>query len=292
MVHVPGLALAEYYCPPEDARWRCENRIGTLHVLAFPGTSVGITHADRRLVVADPNHVMFYNAGQIYRRTLISERGDRCIFVAFGSTVALELLDGLDPSVADRPERPFRLDHGPSDAASYLRARVVFDELSTSPRPDVLRAQEVTLTMLRALVARAYRGRPGRSSPRRTRTMEVHTDAVQAMKLVLSRRFREPLTLHDLAAEVDVSPFHLARIFRQHTGVPLHGYRNQLRLRSSLEALADPRIDLTALALDLGYSSHSHFTDAFRRAFGLPPSAVRTSVSPRRLREMSKILEA
>jgi AraC-like DNA-binding protein len=33
---------------------------------------------------------------------------------------------------------------------------------------------------------------------------------------------------------------------------------------------------LTRLALDLGYSSHSHFTASFRRAFGLTPSAART----------------
>ena len=35
------------------------------------------------------------------------------------------------------------------------------------------------------------------------------------------------------------------------------------------------RDDLTALALDLGFSSHSHFTAAFRRAFGRPPAEFR-----------------
>jgi AraC-like DNA-binding protein len=34
--------------------------------------------------------------------------------------------------------------------------------------------------------------------------------------------------------------------------------------------------DLSALAYALGYSSHSHFTQAFKRAFGRPPSEVRT----------------
>jgi AraC-like DNA-binding protein len=45
--------------------------------------------------------------------------------------------------------------------------------------------------------------------------------------------------------------------------------------------------DLTALALELGFSSHSHFTDAFRAEFGRAPSRIRRST----LRELSKNLE-
>jgi len=74
---------------------------------------------------------------------------------------------------------------------------------------------------------------------------------------------------------VHVSPFHLARIFQQQTGVPVHRYLTQLRLRASMERLAEGASDLTALALELGFSSHSHFTDAFRREFGKAPSEIR-----------------
>ena len=44
---------------------------------------------------------------------------------------------------------------------------------------------------------------------------------------------------------------------------------------AALERLAVGADDLTTLALELGFSSHSHFTDAFRREFGRPPSAAR-----------------
>jgi AraC-like DNA-binding protein len=60
----------------------------------------------------------------------------------------------------------------------------------------------------------------------------------------------------------------------------LHAYRNDLRLRSSLEQLESGG-DLTRLALDLGYSSHSHFTSSFRVLFGVPPSAIRRHVRAR-----------
>jgi AraC-like DNA-binding protein len=45
-----------------------------------------------------------------------------------------------------------------------------------------------------------------------------------------------------------------------------------LRLRASLEAIAERSLDLTSVALDHGFSSHSHFTAAFRREWGMTPS--------------------
>ena len=72
--------------------------------------------------------------------------------------------------------------------------------------------------------------------------------------------------------------------------MPLHRYLTRLRLRAALERLAGGANDLTALALDLGFSSHSHFADAFRREFGRTPSAVRGD-GRRTLREMGKNLK-
>lgn len=49
----------------------------------------------------------------------------------------------------------------------------------------------------------------------------------------------------------------------------------RLRARAAAECLARGAQDLTALALDWGYTDHSHFTNAFRREWGVPPSRVR-----------------
>jgi AraC-like DNA-binding protein len=72
-----------------------------------------------------------------------------------------------------------------------------------------------------------------------------------------------------------VSPYHLSRIFRRSTGSSLHAYQTSLRLREGLRRLSDGEQDLTALALDLGFSDHSHFTNSFRRHFGSAPSKFR-----------------
>ena len=54
-------------------------------------------------------------------------------------------------------------------------------------------------------------------------------------KAVLSAHFTEHMTLDELGREVNVSPFHLARSFRRHTGYTLHEYRTHLRLRAALD---------------------------------------------------------
>jgi AraC-like DNA-binding protein len=59
-------------------------------------------------------------------------------------------------------------------------------------------------------------------------------------------------------------------------GLPLYRYQLRLRLARALDLLAQDG-DLTTLALDLGFSSHSHFSAAFRQAYGRSPSEFRQS---------------
>ena len=87
----------------------------------------------------------------------------------------------------------------------------------------------------------------------------------------LSDSFR----LGDVARTVGASAAYLTDVFRRFEGLPLHRYALRLRLSRALAELSHAN-DLTDLALDLGFSSHSHFSSAFRRAFGCTPSEFRT----------------
>lgn len=103
---------------------------------------------------------------------------------------------------------------------------------------------------------------------------------VEDAMLLLAREFPNRLALSDIALVVESSAFHLCRLFRRATGYSIHGYRDQLRVRRALDMLGDARGALSEVGLALGYASHSHFTLAFRRAFGAPPvSFLRTIVT-------------
>ncbi|HJQ39538.1 MAG TPA: helix-turn-helix transcriptional regulator, partial [Thermoanaerobaculia bacterium] len=81
--------------------------------------------------------------------------------------------------------------------------------------------------------------------------------------------------IHDIAAECGVSPFHLARVFKAETGISVHQYLLRIRMEQALSRLRDGETQLSRLALDLGFSSHSHFSTSFRRHFGESPAGVR-----------------
>jgi AraC-like DNA-binding protein len=136
--------------------------------------------------------------------------------------------------------------------------------------------EEQVFGLLEQVLDGAYRHKAPRAGARSSGA-DLSRDCCE----LLGRRFAEPLTLSEIAAALHVSPFHLCHTFRRVTGVTLHAYRNQLRLRTALEQLESGGADLTRLALDLGYSSHSHFTSSFRSLFGVPPSAVRHVVRAR-----------
>jgi AraC family transcriptional regulator len=95
-------------------------------------------------------------------------------------------------------------------------------------------------------------------------------------KTFLEAAFADPIRLADIAEAVGASPAYLTDVFSRVEGVPLHRYLMQLRLARALVELPDAR-DITTLALNLGFSSHSHFTASFRRAFGCTPSQFRNA---------------
>ncbi len=114
-----------------------------------------------------------------------------------------------------------------------------------------------------------------------TRPVSAQRERTEAVKALIAAAPRRNVSLRALAAAAETSPFHLCRAFRRSAGMSITAYRHSLRLRQSLELVRNPTADLTAVALDLGYSSHSHFTFAFRRHFGITPSQYRRAEARR-----------
>lgn len=260
------------------------------HLLVFPRTHTRITHAGGEPMVSGPNDVMFYNRHQEYRRGKVSDAGDICEWFAFHPDVLRDTLRPHDASVEERPHRPFPFARGPGDSRSYLLQRLVVEHLTRQEPTDPLYVEETMVRVLHRVAGSAYRAR-GRT-PRRAGTHRSHAELAEAARAVLATRSAERLSLTEVARAVYSSPYHLARVFRAHTGFSLHAYLTQARLRAALEAVMEPGSDLTGVGLDAGFSSHSHFTQVFRRAFGTTPSEVRRGASARRLCEMSRNLTA
>ena len=91
----------------------------------------------------------------------------------------------------------------------------------------------------------------------------------------IGRGFHATLPLAALAGAAGVSVFHACHAFRRATGMSIRHYHREVRLRHGLAMLVETEVPLAQLALDLGFNSQPHFTNLFRRRFGVTPHALR-----------------
>jgi AraC-like DNA-binding protein len=268
-----GISVVDFRCRVGVEKLGTEEPNPT-HSIVFVRRGVfGRSHEDGTLV-ADPNHVLFFNAAQPYRYSHPVAGGDDCTILAVETTRALELVARHAPR-DPCPERPFRRSYGLS---SRRAAQLHWELLRLMERPALRLAQEDVLAELAdAAVGSAYRW-PGEPIQRLSSLGQAgrrHRELAEAAKLVLNERLDAPPTLSDLAGILGCSPFHLSRTFHGTVGLSLRQYVKRLRARLVAERLAAGARDLTSLALDFGYFDHSHFTKSFRQEWGMPPSRFR-----------------
>jgi AraC-like DNA-binding protein len=148
--------------------------------------------------------------------------------------------------------------------------------LLATPPEDRLAVEEHSLALIRHVVAEAAGAGDARVHSQPSRRVPAMDNA---RSYILSR-YREALSLSSIAAACGVAPSTLCERFPCVVGMPVWRYVQRLRLQDAALALGEGVEDLSALALDLGFSSHSHFAQAFRAHFGASPSGFRRRVAP------------
>jgi AraC-like DNA-binding protein len=141
--------------------------------------------------------------------------------------------------------------------------RLVFDE----PRSNITNRESCP-----AWVARIMAGDDASGCQRGTASQQ---ELVTNAKRYITERPGERVRLAEVGQALGVSPVYMTDVFRQVEGVPLYQYVLRKRLERAVRLLPAYQSDLSELALDLDFSSHSHFTTAFHQAFGCTPAVFR-----------------
>lgn len=246
-------------------------------MVVFPRTGTWICHDGSRPFVADPSVATIYNRGQRYTRAPLCGDGDRSDYFTLSPDLALAMAHDSHTALDHDPDHPFDAEFLAVSPRVYAMQRRVVELIERGAEPSQI--EELALAVIAAAFRTAKGGRRGPAV--RTRVKAAHRDLAMLARAELALRLAEPLDLTTLAVRLGVSPWHLCRVFKEQTGTTIHGYRRDLRLRIALEHLEPTAGGISTLAHQLGFSSHSHFTAAFHRRFGVTPSERRRSGSVR-----------
>jgi len=288
----PMIGVRDYICRHTDLCPSAEEESDVTSITLMRSGAF-TKHFRGQKVTADVNQAVFFSKESVYRVSHPTACGDRGTSLTIAPTILHDIIRELDPSIDEYPDRPFPFVTGPCERSVFWRHRefVIRLEAKEIEPLEPLWADVTGLQLVADVIEDAFER--NRTLPKRRRSTNTdHAERTEAAKTYLASRMSDAVTLDDVAAAVNASPFNFARIFQQQTGLPIHRYLTVLRLRAALERIADPHIDITEIALDLGFSSHSHFTDVFRREFGETPSVVRQKQTKNDIREMSKNLIA
>ena len=258
------LSVHDVYCRGSCRHQSAEECTAATH-LVFPYRGVYVRHIWRDQAVAEANQVMLFNGGEPYRVSHPVAGGDANLSFA----LAPDLLAELAPQelLRDRASLAFKSQRLRIDARAQALVALLRHSLR-SGTAEPLEAEGLALTLVRrALGPRTTHAAGGSHARQRL---------VDRAKLVLASDLARRWTLAEIAAEVGGSPVHLTRVFQEVEGMPLYRYQRHLRLARALDLISEYD-DLTALGLDVGFSSHSHFTAAFHEVYGRTPSEFRAA---------------
>lgn len=262
-----GIRVGKFRCPAAHPEFPHAGQIEG-YTVVFPRTSVWIEQEGRPPFVADPHVMVLYNLGQPFRRRALAADGDRADWFSVGPELASAIASDLHPD--GDPRQPFGAGYVSAPAALFYRQRRTLAHILSGEADPFFIEQEVIGLVGTAMECGGVERRGMRPNARA---------AVEATRAEICRDPTRSFTVRELALRVGVSPFHLCRLFRRETGITLHTYLVDLRLRRSLEWLSDVKTDLSRVALEAGFSSHSHYSAAFRRRMGTTPSRARSELS-------------
>lgn len=267
-------------------RWQCKRncpceRAHRWNVLCLPRGGASVQRARGRERLLDSSHATLHEPGASYVSTHPYGTGDH------GWNVALQP-EALDLEEDGRPRDPLSW-MAPMPVRALVHWRLHLERWRRGIEGEPVVLEEATLELIHAVIRQMEAAGTG-PGPRRIDTEADHERVFERARTEIFHRYREPILLGDLARAACASPFHLCRVFKRAGGVPVHRYINRLRLLDALEAVVEQDVSLTELALELGFSSHSHFTQTFRRELGITPSELRRQATGRRVAAARRVL--
>lgn len=242
--------------------------------IVFPRTPTFIQQAHRPKFLSEPNFVNIYDGTREYHREVFDLRGDVCDWFEFSPEIfAQALASHVDTFKWDDIE--IDIDHLRCAPQTYWQQRSLINHMFNHSAVDGA-VEESAFALLAEVMSFGLGCYP--DSVKKPKTRMLYQEICDRVQQLLLDNVSDLVSLEDIADNLGISLFHMCRVFKQTMGVTIHQYRMHLRLKYSLDALLIES-DITKVALDLGFASHSHFTTTFHHCFGQTPREYRASAA-------------
>ncbi len=98
---------------------------------------------------------------------------------------------------------------------------------------------------------------------------------VERAKTYILENSDKMLTVKDISKYISLNPEYFTRLFKKETGYNIKDYIIQCKLTMAKDLLVNSNLPISMVALELGYSNFSHFTQMFKRCEGMTPKDYR-----------------
>lgn len=142
-----------------------------------------------------------------------------------------------------------------------VRYEVLTEVLERAVRAIGERRQQTLMTEYGQRYIDSIRGDEGESS----------SDAVERVARYIDSHLEENLSVNALAGMAFLSADHLTRSFKKRYGKTVSEYILHKRMELARELLRDTDLTITMVAGKVGFGSYSHFTEQFKKCFGMTP---------------------
>jgi AraC-like DNA-binding protein len=267
--------VGEHRCPPEHPLFRHGGGPQTCPYIVFMRSTVIRVPGNSKTEVHTPNSAGFAAIGSSYMRRSVDGSGDHNDWIAISPAFLGELMEDHWEADPQPDGNSFFGPFAPVTLGAYAAQRHLMESLNSTAVFSDLYFEEYVIRVVNAVLGDAFKFWRMRSTVKRGQRPACERQRVtmvEAVKQRIASEYWSNQSLAALARSVHCSAGQLARIFPAQTGFSIHDYQQHMRLRMSLQLVRETPFELSHVATQLGFASHSHFSTVFGRKFGMSPS--------------------
>jgi len=237
------------------------------------GFAIGVIQAGvetfsyrKKRYFSTPGALVLINPGEIHTGEAAVAQGWTYRMLYPEASILQQTASDLAGRQRDVPFFPSPVVYDDHIAQLILKLHLALEDETTS----ILQRESLLLWTLGQLIVRHADDRPASGQ------VQAERAAVQAVRDFLDAHYADNVSLATLAAQVNLSPFHLLRVFKQETGLSPHTYLTQTRIWRARKLLL-AGFPIADVAAQTGFADQSHLTRRFKRVVGVTPGQYRPS---------------